>query len=80
MTDEVLKGAMSGYVFESVEIAAYTSLVAVAELAGDHQTKRVCEEILAQEAAMSLWLLQRLPEVTKTYLARSVSDSGIAKH
>lgn len=40
MSDEVIKGAMAGYVFENMEIASYTVLIAAAEAAGDTQTKR----------------------------------------
>jgi ferritin-like metal-binding protein YciE len=79
MTDEVVKGAMCAYVFENVEIAAYTSLIAAAEVAGDAETKRICHEILAQELAMAQWLLVQLPEVTKTYLGRTAFEADIAK-
>ena len=34
MSDEVVKGAMSGYVFEHMEIASYTILIAAAKAAG----------------------------------------------
>ena len=33
--DEVVKGAIAGYVFENLEIACYTSLIAAAREAGD---------------------------------------------
>jgi ferritin-like metal-binding protein YciE len=78
-TDEVVKGAMSGYVFENVEIAAYTSLVAAAREIGDAETARICGEICAQELSMAQWLLEHLPEVTQTYLMRAASDGDTAK-
>lgn len=34
-SDEIVKGSISGYVFEQFEIACYTSLLAAAEKAGD---------------------------------------------
>jgi ferritin-like metal-binding protein YciE len=74
-TDEVVKGAISGYVFETLEIASYTALIAAAQAAGDAETKRVCEQLLEQEVQMSEWLLQHLPEVTATYLSRA--DAGV---
>ena len=79
MTDEVVKGAMSGYVFEHMEIAAYTALIAAAEAAGDPETKRVCEQILPQEVEMARWLLEHLPKTTTMYLARSAGERDDAK-
>ena len=73
--DEVVKGAMAGYTFEHFEISAYRVLIATAEEAGDHETKRVCEQILAQEENMAAWLAEHLPQVAKTYLTRE--DAGM---
>ncbi|MEA3117150.1 MAG: hypothetical protein QOI13_420 [Paraburkholderia sp.] len=71
MTDEVVKGAMSGYVFEQIEVAAYTALIEAARAVGDVETLRCCETILPQEVEMGRWLLDHLPEVVNEYLARS---------
>jgi ferritin-like metal-binding protein YciE len=71
MTDEVVKGGLSGYVFEHVEIASYTALIAAAGAAGDAETQRCCETILPQEIAMADWLMEHLPEVVTAYLGRS---------
>jgi ferritin-like metal-binding protein YciE len=79
MSDEVIKGAMSGYVFENLEIASYTVLIAAAEAAGDTQTAAACEQILAQEEAMAAWLKERLPEITQAFLARSAMQGQEAK-
>lgn len=79
MSDEIVKGAMSGYVFENMEIASYTILSAAAENVGDLETKRVVEEILAQEKAMAAWLLSHLPEVTTAFLTRSEMPNTEAK-
>ncbi|MHA6492776.1 ferritin-like domain-containing protein [Pseudomonas borbori] len=79
MSDEVVKGAMSGYVFENVEIAAYTVLIAAAKSAGDSKTQAVCEQILAQEIAMADWLRDHLPELTEAFLARSAAPDVEAK-
>lgn len=73
-TDEVVKGAMAGYVFENIEIAAYTELIAAARVTGDAETLRCCEQILPQEIAMSRWLLEHLPEVVTAYLERSAAN------
>jgi len=79
MSDEVIKGAMAGYVFENVEIATYTVLIAAAKAAGDKQTQAACEQILPQEEAMAKWLLDHLPELTEAFLQRSENPDLEAK-
>jgi ferritin-like metal-binding protein YciE len=79
MSDEVIKGAMAGYVFENVEIASYTVLIAAAEAAGDRETRAACETILPQEIAMAEWLLQHLPELTQAFITRSADPELEAK-
>jgi len=78
-SDEVVKGAMAGYVFEHFEIASYTALIAAAKTAGDPETARVCEEILVQEEAMADWLGTHLPEVTEEFLVRDAAPGVEAK-
>lgn len=79
MSDEVIKGAMAGYVFENMEIASYTALIAAAKEAGDSQTQAACEKILPQEIAMAEWLLEHLPELTHAFLRRSANPDKEAK-
>lgn len=79
VSDEVIKGAMSGYVFENMEIASYTVLIAAAKAAGDLETQRACEQILPQEEAMAAWLKEHLPELTQAYLARDAAPDTTAK-
>lgn len=78
-SDEVVKGAISGYVFENAEIASYTSLIAAAEQVGDAEGVRVLTEIREQEVAMAEWLLQHLPEVTQQFLQRAAQPGVEAK-
>jgi ferritin-like metal-binding protein YciE len=79
MSDEVVKGAMSGYVFENIEVAMYTVLIAAANAAGDIETQAACEKILLQEEAMAQWLKDHLPEITQAFLARSADPDLEAK-
>jgi len=79
VSDEVVKGAMAGYVFENLEIASYTALIAAAEQAGDASTKAACEQILEQEVAMAAWLLKHLPHLTQAFLIRSATPGVKAK-
>jgi ferritin-like metal-binding protein YciE len=78
-SDEVAKGAMASYTFEHYEISAYRMLVAAAELAGDTETARVCEEICREEEAMAAQLKELLPRIATTYLERSARDMAEAK-
>lgn len=78
-SDEVVKGAISGYVFEQFEIACYTSLIAAAELAGDQEGARVFEQIREQEKAMADWALTHLPDVTEQFMVRSAQPDTEAK-
>jgi ferritin-like metal-binding protein YciE len=76
VSDEVIKGAMAGYVFEN---AAYTVLIAAAKAAGDVETQKACEQILPQEIAMAEWLKEHLPELTLAFLDRSETPGLEAK-
>lgn len=78
-SDEVVKGAMAGYVFENLEIASYTSLIAAAAAVGDTATASACEQIIVQERAMAAWLLEHLPQVTQAFLARAEAPGVTAK-
>jgi ferritin-like metal-binding protein YciE len=77
--DEVVKGAISGYVFENLEIASYTSLIAAAELVGDLEGVRIFEQIREQELAMADWCLTHLPDVTVQFMIRSEAPGVKAK-
>jgi len=78
-SDEVVKGAISGYVFEQFEIACYTSLIAAAKLVGDVEGARVFEQIREQEIAMADWCATHLPDVTEQFLIRSATPGAEAK-
>jgi ferritin-like metal-binding protein YciE len=78
VSDEVVKGSMAGYVFENMEIASYTVLIAAARHAGDTETAAVCEQIIAQERAMAAWLLEHLPSTTDAFLSRSATPGVTA--
>lgn len=72
--DEIVKGSMASYVFENLEIASYTILIAAAEKAGEPEIARLCGEIRAQEQAMADWLEDHLPGTTVQYMQRDMSD------
>jgi ferritin-like metal-binding protein YciE len=78
-SDEIIKGAIASYVFENLEIATYTALIAAANTVGDTETARVCEEILPQEQAMAKWVLEHLPELTEEFMVRDAAPNVEAK-
>ena len=79
VSDEIVKGAQMGYVFENLEIASYTILIAAAQAVGDTETQQVCERILEEEVAMAEWLRQHLPQLTQAYLTRAATPDVEAK-
>jgi ferritin-like metal-binding protein YciE len=77
--DEVLKNSFASYAFEHYEIAAYKSLIAMAEAVGDQETASACRGILRQEEEMARWLDQHLPSVTQQYIERARVSTAEAK-
>ncbi|MET4700655.1 ferritin-like metal-binding protein YciE [Constrictibacter sp. MBR-5] len=80
VTDEVVKASMASYTFEHMEIAAYRSLIATAEAAGDHETKQICQQILAEEEAMASWMGENISSITRRYLDLDAQHGTTAKH
>ena len=78
-SDEIVKGSISGYVFEQFEIACYTSLLAAAKNAGDTASIPIIEAILNEEKQMADWLIQHIPQTTEKFLIRSETDGVEAK-
>ena len=78
-SDEIVKGSISGYVFEQFEIACYTSLLAAAEKAGDTASIPAIEAILEEEREMADWLIKHIPQTTEQFLLRSDADGVEAK-
>lgn len=78
-SDEIVKGSISGYVFEQFEIACYTSLLAAAQKAGDTASVPAIESILNEEKQMADWLIKHIPDTTEQFLLRSEADGVEAK-
>lgn len=79
-SDEIVKGSISGYVFEQFEIACYTSLLAAAKNAGDTASVPIIEAILNEEKQMAEWLLNHIPDTTEQFMVRSEIDGVEAKN
>ncbi|NKC30109.1 ferritin-like domain-containing protein [Falsiroseomonas selenitidurans] len=67
MPDEVLKNAMANYAFEHYEIAAYRSLITLAELAGHGSAHAALDLSLREEERMAQWCHDNLDAVTRRY-------------
>lgn len=72
--DEIVKGSMASYVFENLEIASYSILIAAAKEADEPEIARLCGEILDQEQEMADWLKEHLPETTVMFMKRDEAD------
>lgn len=74
--DEVIKNAITDYGFKHYEIGAYISLGAAADAVGDHETKRVCDEIASEEEVLAERLKPILPVVMAEFLRREQSGEA----
>ena len=67
--DEILKNAFANFAFENFEMAAYKSLITVAESGGFGSAMDALRLNLAEEEAMAAWLDENLAAVTTKFLA-----------
>lgn len=68
--DEVVKAMITGYQFESLEVATYRSLIVAAEVYSQPEVARVWKEILAEEEDMASWVKENISEITRSYLSK----------
>ena len=68
--DEILKNSLANFAFENFEIAAYTSLLTLAEPAGQQAAIPLLQQNLQQEEDMAGWLKANLPTVTLQFAMR----------
>lgn len=73
-SDEVLKNAITDYSFKHFEVAAYTSLAAAADAAGDAEVSRIASEIKAEEESLASKLAALIPTLTHDYVSRDVAS------
>lgn len=69
--DEILKNSFANFAFENFEIAAYKSLIALAELAGYPGLVSSLQANLDEEIRMAGWLESNLHETTLRFAALS---------
>jgi ferritin-like metal-binding protein YciE len=78
-TDEVLKNTFANFAFEHQEIAAYTSLIAMAEAVGDTQAVPLLRQSLGEEQAMADWIEKQIVPTTTRFieLTRAGQRAGV---
>ena len=67
--DEILKNSFANFAFENFEIAAYTSLITMAEVAGESAAVSLLTQNLTEEQRMASWLSGNVANVTQQYMA-----------
>jgi ferritin-like metal-binding protein YciE len=73
--DEVLKNTFANFAFEHQEIAAYTSLIAMAQRVGDPQSIPLLEASLKEEEAMAEWIRGKIVPTTERFMALTQSGA-----
>jgi ferritin-like metal-binding protein YciE len=68
MPDEILKNTFANNAFEHFEIAAYKSLLSLADLTGMSSAKPLLEASLKEEEAMAAWIDKNIDNVTRSYV------------
>lgn len=76
--DEILKNSFANFAFENFEIAAYKSLLILAELGGHGNVTSARLANLKEEQAMAQWLDENVAAVT-TRFASLKEDGRTAK-
>jgi len=66
--DEILKNSFANFAFENFEIAAYKSLLAVAELGGFQSATSALQANLQEEQNMAKWIDDNLRTVTNRFV------------
>jgi ferritin-like metal-binding protein YciE len=73
--DEIIKNSLANFAFENFEIAAYKSLITIAELGGFPGTAPALKANLDEEIAMAKWLDDNLRSVTIKFA--SLKEAGM---
>ena len=71
--DEILKNTFANHAFENFEIAAYTSLLTIADAAGQGAHRTALEQSLKEEQAMAKKVADLIQPTTQRYLELSAA-------
>ena len=73
--DEVIKNTMANFAFEHYEIAAYKSLLTLADAVGHAPAKAALTTSLKEEEAMALWIDSHIAATTLRFVERSAAGA-----
>ena len=68
--DEVIKNTLANFAFEHFEIAAYKSLITIADAIGDSKGMSAAQSSLREEEEMAKWIDDHLAATTLQFLGR----------
>jgi ferritin-like metal-binding protein YciE len=68
--DEVVKNTFANFAFEHFEIAAYKSLLTLAEMAAEGAAIAPLRESLREEEAMARWIDEHIAPTTRLFVSR----------
>jgi ferritin-like metal-binding protein YciE len=71
--DEILKNTFANHAFENFEIAAYKSLIVMAEAAGQSRFVPLLQQNLREDENAARMIYEQVEPVTRKYLARASS-------
>jgi ferritin-like metal-binding protein YciE len=74
MQDEILKNTFANHAFENFEIAAYKSLITVAEAAGHSSHVGALQQNLREEEKTARAIYDQIETITAKYLQREAQD------
>ena len=72
-TDEVVKNTFANFAFEHYEIAAYKSLLTLADIASNSAGQSLLQTSLQEEQAMADWIEQQIGPTTLRYVDRTAA-------
>lgn len=71
--DEILKNTFANNAFENFEIAAYKSLIALSQQAGQPAAKDILQLSLDEEQKMADWVRDNVEKVTLAYVQKAAA-------
>lgn len=69
--DEVVKNTFANFAFEHFEIASYTSLLTLADMANHTVARSALETSLREEKDMAVWIANHIEDTTRRYAERA---------
>jgi ferritin-like metal-binding protein YciE len=69
-SDEIIKNTLANYMFEHFEIAAYKSLIVMADYVGHAQGVAAAKASLQEEERMAAWIDTQIAPTTLTFMER----------